>query len=79
MPPPPPDDFMNDDIDSYLIAMDTTVGPSPTGPPTTPLAESTRPKQPAAANHSARLSSEDEDETAASGRPPSKKVKYERK
>lgn len=79
MPPPPSDDFMNDDIDSYLIAMDTTVGPSPTGPRTPPLAESTRPKQPAASNHRATLSSEDEDETATSERPPSKKVKYKRK
>ncbi|XP_070769093.1 cell cycle checkpoint control protein RAD9A [Enoplosus armatus] len=79
-PPPPPDDFMNDDIDSYLIAMDTSIapGPSATGPPTPPLADSTCSKQPAAANHRTRLHSEEEeqeeeDETANSDRPPNKK------
>uniref|UniRef100_A0A673A5F9 Cell cycle checkpoint control protein RAD9A n=1 Tax=Sphaeramia orbicularis TaxID=375764 RepID=A0A673A5F9_9TELE len=42
-PPPPLDDFMNDDMDSYLIAMDTSIapGPSATDPPTPPLANST--------------------------------------
>uniref|UniRef100_A0A3Q0RE40 Cell cycle checkpoint control protein RAD9A n=1 Tax=Amphilophus citrinellus TaxID=61819 RepID=A0A3Q0RE40_AMPCI len=41
--PPPPDDFMNDDIDSYLIAMDTSTapGPSTTGPPPPSLADAT--------------------------------------
>ncbi|KAM9357392.1 cell cycle checkpoint control protein RAD9A isoform 2-T2 [Symphorus nematophorus] len=79
--PPPPDDFMNDDIDSYLIAMDTSIkpGPSDTGPPTTPLADSICSKQPAAANHRTRQRSEEEeeeeevDETADSAGPPNKK------
>ncbi|XP_044061234.1 cell cycle checkpoint control protein RAD9A isoform X2 [Siniperca chuatsi] len=79
-PPPPPDDFMNEDIDSYLIAMDTSIapGPSATGPPTPLLADSTCSKQPAAANHRTRLHSEEEeveeeDETADLDRPPNKK------
>ncbi|XP_029296965.1 cell cycle checkpoint control protein RAD9A isoform X2 [Cottoperca gobio] len=77
-PPPPPDDFMNDDIDSYLIAMDTSIapGPSATGPPTPPLADSICSKQAAAANHRTRLHSEEEeedDETVDSSRPPNKK------
>lgn len=78
-PPPPADDFMNDDIDSYLIAMDTSIapGPSATDPPTPPLANFTCSKQPAAANHRSRLRSEEEeeeDDTADSDGPPNKKV-----
>ncbi|XP_044218950.1 cell cycle checkpoint control protein RAD9A [Thunnus albacares] len=77
LPPPPPDDFMNDDIDSYLIAMDTSIapGPSASGPPTPPLADSTCLKQPAAANHRTRLHSEEEeeDETSDTDKPPYKK------
>lgn len=70
---------MNDDIDSYLIAMDTSIapGPSATGPPTPPLADSTRSKQPAAANRRTKLDSEEEeeeDETGDPDRPPNKKV-----
>ncbi|XP_054453190.1 cell cycle checkpoint control protein RAD9A [Anoplopoma fimbria] len=77
-PPPPPDDFMNDDIDSYLIAMDTSIvpGPSATGLPSPPSADSICSKQSAAANHRTRLHSkeeENEDETADSGGPPNKK------
>ncbi|XP_034739872.1 cell cycle checkpoint control protein RAD9A isoform X2 [Etheostoma cragini] len=76
-PLPPPDDFMNDDIDSYLIAMDTSVapGPSAAGPPTTPFADYTCSKQTAAASHRTRLHSEEEEEdkTTDSGRPPNKK------
>lgn len=75
---PPPDDFMNDDIDSYLIAMDTSIvpGPSATDPPTPPLADSTFSKQPAAASHRTRSYSdeEEEDEIANSEGPPNKKV-----
>lgn len=78
-PPPPPDDFMNDDIDAYLIAMDTSIapGPSVTCLPEPPLADSICSKQSAAANHRTRLDSEaeeEEDKTADSGRPPNKKV-----
>uniref|UniRef100_A0A3Q4AIH1 Cell cycle checkpoint control protein n=1 Tax=Mola mola TaxID=94237 RepID=A0A3Q4AIH1_MOLML len=75
-PPPPPDDFMNDDIDSYLIAMDTSIapGPSASGPPTPPLADSLCQKQPAAANHRTRsYIDEKEDDLASSERPPNKK------
>lgn len=79
-PPPPPDDFMNDDMDSYLIAMDTSIapGPSTSGPPTTPLADSTCSKQPAAASHRTRLHSEveEEDETSDTDKPPNKKVRF---
>lgn len=72
---------MNDDIDSYLIAMDTSMapGPSATGPPTPPLAEPTYSKQPVAASHRTRIHSEEEeeeeeDEPADSDGPPNKKV-----
>ncbi|KAG7518552.1 hypothetical protein JOB18_036834 [Solea senegalensis] len=78
-PPSAPPDFENDDIDSYLIAMDTSIvpGPSATGPPTPHLAESTYSKQPAAAKHSTNIHSEEEeeeeDEMADSDGPPNKK------
>uniref|UniRef100_UPI0037E7EB4C cell cycle checkpoint control protein RAD9A n=1 Tax=Semicossyphus pulcher TaxID=241346 RepID=UPI0037E7EB4C len=76
LPPPPPDDFMNDDMDSYIIAMDTSMalGPLATGPPTPPLDVSTCSKQPAAANQRTRLhSEEEEEETEDPDRPPNKK------
>lgn len=77
-PPPPLDDFMNDDMDSYLIAMDTSIapGPSATDPPTPPLATSTCSKQPDAANHRTRPHSEEEEEEDENDdivRPPNKK------
>lgn len=76
--PPPPDDFMNDDMDSYLIAMDTSIapGPSSAGPSTPLFVPSVCSKQPAA-NHRMRLydEEEDEEETGTSGQPPNKKVK----
>lgn len=72
---------MNDDIDSYLITMDTSIAPGPfaTGSTTAPLAESTCSKQPALTNrktriHSEREEEEEEDETADSDKPPNKKV-----
>lgn len=85
-PSPPPDDFMNDDIDSYLIAMDTSVAPEQltTSPPGPSLADSTCSKQPVAANHRRRTHSKEEeeeeengeeDETADSDRPPHKKFR----
>lgn len=78
-PPPPPDDFMNDDMDSYLIAMDTSIapGPSSAGPSTPLVVPSVCSKQPAAANHRMRLynEEEDEEETGTSEQPPNKKVK----
>lgn len=76
---PPPDDFMNDDMDSYLIAMDTSIapGPSAAGPPPPPVVASVCSEQPAVANHRTRLYSEDEDEeeTGTPEGPPNKKVK----
>ncbi|XP_061690021.1 cell cycle checkpoint control protein RAD9A isoform X2 [Syngnathoides biaculeatus] len=68
-PPPPPDDFMNDDMDSYLIAMDTSVAPGPSTP------ESTSSKQHMVANHRSRLRGEgqEEEETADKDAPPNKK------
>uniref|UniRef100_A0A3P8SWP5 Cell cycle checkpoint control protein n=1 Tax=Amphiprion percula TaxID=161767 RepID=A0A3P8SWP5_AMPPE len=82
LPPPPPDDFMNDDIDSYLIAMDTSIapGPSTAGPSTPPLADPTCSKQSAVAAHRTRTHREEdeeaeEDETDDSDRPPNKKFR----
>ncbi|KAM3613050.1 uncharacterized protein V6R79_019406 [Siganus canaliculatus] len=74
-PPPPPDDFMNDDIDSYLIAMDTSIAPGPSAPSSLapPAAEPTCSKLPAAANHRTVLHSEEEEDETDSERPPNKK------
>lgn len=76
--PPPPDDFMNDDMDSYLIAMDTSIapGPSNTGPPPPSLSDDTRSKRPAAVSHKARILIEEaeEEETDDLDRLPNKKV-----
>ncbi|XP_026796337.2 cell cycle checkpoint control protein RAD9A [Pangasianodon hypophthalmus] len=61
----PPDDFMCDDIDSYLIAMETSdlAGPSYEPQP-----------QSSSTNHKSRLLSEEEDEEEESvERPPNKK------
>lgn len=59
--------------------MDTSIapGPSASGPPTNPLADSTHSKQPAAANTRTRLHSEEEeeDETSDTEKPPNKKVR----
>uniref|UniRef100_A0A674MXQ2 Cell cycle checkpoint control protein n=1 Tax=Takifugu rubripes TaxID=31033 RepID=A0A674MXQ2_TAKRU len=75
--PPPPDDFMNDDMDSYLISMDTSIAPAPSsaGAPTPPFVAPACSKQPAVANHRARLYSEEEDEEdlGSSEGPPNKK------
>ncbi|KAF7228232.1 cell cycle checkpoint control protein RAD9A [Nothobranchius furzeri] len=59
--PPPPDDFMNDDIDSYLIAMDTSVapGPSAANPPTTSLAAA---RETPSDRHRIRRHSEEEED-----------------
>lgn len=78
--PPPPDDFMNDDMDSYLIAMDTSIAPGPSseGPSTSLFVPSVCSKQPPAANHRVRLyneeEEEDEEETGTPEPPPNKKV-----
>lgn len=77
--PPPPDDFMNDDMDSYLIAMDTSIapGPSNTGPPPPSLSDDTRSKRPAAVSHKARILIEEaeEEETDDLDRLPNKKFR----
>uniref|UniRef100_A0A674PHB8 Cell cycle checkpoint control protein RAD9A n=1 Tax=Takifugu rubripes TaxID=31033 RepID=A0A674PHB8_TAKRU len=56
--PPPPDDFMNDDMDSYLISMDTSIAPAPSsaGAPTPLYSEE-----------------EDEEDLGSSEGPPNKK------
>ncbi|XP_047209129.1 cell cycle checkpoint control protein RAD9A isoform X1 [Girardinichthys multiradiatus] len=69
----PPDDFMNDDMDAYLIAMDTSVapGPSTADPPTSSLATSRKPPAP---NYRTRTYSEEEENGVEDpGRPPDKK------
>lgn len=71
-PPPPPDDFMNDDMDSYLIAMDTSVAPGPSGKQAPPEARAGS-SRPAAENQRTRLNSEDEDDPDQSVEPPNKK------
>lgn len=71
---PPLDDFMNDDMDAYLIAMDTSIalGPSDPSPSTPPLASQS--EQPRTANHRTRLEmEEDEEETENTDAPPEKK------
>lgn len=81
-PPPAPDDFMNDDMDSYLIAMDTSIAPGPSAaaprPGTPPSANSTCVKQRDAAGDGACLrggeeEEEEEDETSDADGPPNKK------
>lgn len=73
-PPPPSDDFMNDDMDSYLIAMDTSILPGPSGAHITPAPEvRAEPSKQAAVNHRTRLHSEDENEIDHTEEPPNKK------
>ncbi|KAM4732721.1 cell cycle checkpoint control protein RAD9A [Anableps anableps] len=59
--PHPPDDFMNDDMDAYLIAIDTSIapGPSTADPPPPSLAASRKPLAP---NYRTRTHSEEEAE-----------------
>ncbi|XP_046904145.1 cell cycle checkpoint control protein RAD9A isoform X2 [Hypomesus transpacificus] len=73
---PPPDDFMNDDIDSYLIAMETSevAGPSVTRCPSPDCPV----KTPIPANNRARLDSEEEEQEEDADqieRPPNKKFR----
>ncbi|XP_072293882.1 cell cycle checkpoint control protein RAD9A [Eucyclogobius newberryi] len=67
--PPPPDDF-NDDMDSYLIAMDTSIVPDPSVTTSLPRAE---PSKHSAVNHRTQSHSEDEDQTDHTDGPPNKK------
>ncbi|XP_015231655.1 PREDICTED: cell cycle checkpoint control protein RAD9A [Cyprinodon variegatus] len=75
--PQPSDDFMNDDMDSYLIAMDTSIapGPSTSDLPAPPVAASR--KLPAPNNRSRRHSEEEEEEDGEEDleRPPDKKFR----
>ncbi|KAF7657433.1 hypothetical protein LDENG_00027130 [Lucifuga dentata] len=75
--PLPPDDFMNDDIDSFLIAMDTSIapGPSAAGPSTPSLDNSAYSKQPDVANHRTRPHSEEEEDEEEDTPPPNKKFR----
>ncbi|XP_076878535.1 cell cycle checkpoint control protein RAD9A [Brachyhypopomus gauderio] len=69
---PPPDDFMSDDMDSYLIAMETSELAVPSYEPA---------PRPCSTNHKAQLSSEregeedecEDEEDEQADRPPSKK------
>lgn len=72
--PHPPDDFMNDDMDAYLIAMDTSVAPGPSTAefPPPSLAAS---REPVAPNYRTRTHSEDEEEEEDGERPPDKKFR----
>lgn len=67
---------MNDDMDAYLIAMDTSIapGPSAAAPSTPPLPSCL--KQPPAANHRTRLDMEEQQEEERDDleAPPNKKV-----
>ncbi|KAK7138300.1 hypothetical protein R3I94_013811 [Phoxinus phoxinus] len=60
----PPDDFMNDDMDSFLIAMETSELPGPSHAPTSPPHPTNNRKHPA---------SEEEQEEALAEGPPNKK------
>ncbi|KAJ0002986.1 hypothetical protein NQD34_008135 [Periophthalmus magnuspinnatus] len=74
-PLPPPDDFMNDDMDSYLIAMDTSIVPEPSVTASAPLARAESSKH-SSVNHRTQQHSEDEnetDETDHTAGPPNKK------
>uniref|UniRef100_A0A8C7H788 Cell cycle checkpoint control protein n=1 Tax=Oncorhynchus kisutch TaxID=8019 RepID=A0A8C7H788_ONCKI len=66
--PPPPDDFMTDDIDSYLIAMETSelAGPSDALAPRSPSPNHTLTTPP---------SEEEEEDTEDTERPPNKKFR----
>ncbi|XP_056327983.1 cell cycle checkpoint control protein RAD9A isoform X2 [Danio aesculapii] len=60
----PPDDFMSDDMDSFLIAMETSELPGPSHVPTCPQQPTNNRKHP---------TSDDEEEEALAERPPNKK------
>lgn len=72
---PPLDDFMNDDMDAYLIAMDTSIAPGPSDPSPATLPLPSHSEQPRTANHRTRLEmEEDEEQTEETDAPPEKKV-----
>ncbi|XP_029517961.1 cell cycle checkpoint control protein RAD9A isoform X3 [Oncorhynchus nerka] len=76
--PPPPDDFMTDDIDSYLIAMETSelAGPSNALAPRSPSPNHTLTTPPSVAMHRLERGEEEEEEdTEDTERPPNKKFR----
>uniref|UniRef100_A0A8C7HA69 Cell cycle checkpoint control protein RAD9A n=1 Tax=Oncorhynchus kisutch TaxID=8019 RepID=A0A8C7HA69_ONCKI len=77
--PPPPDDFMTDDIDSYLIAMETSelAGPSDALAPRSPSPNHTLTTPPSVAMRRLETGEEEEEEdTEDTERPPNKKVSF---
>ncbi|KAM4585880.1 cell cycle checkpoint control protein RAD9A [Fundulus diaphanus] len=71
----PPDDFMNDDMDAYLIAMDSSVAPGPsTADPPAPSLAAFR-KLPASNYRTRTYSEEEEDGEEDPERPPDKKFR----
>lgn len=77
--PPPPDDFMTDDIDSYLIAMETSelAGPSDALAPRSPSPNHTLTTPPSVAmRRLERGEEEEEEDTEDTERPPNKKVSF---
>lgn len=75
---PPPDDFMTDDIDSYLIAMETSelAGPSDALAPRSPSSNHTLTTQPSVAmRRLERGEEEEEEDTEDTERPPNKKFR----
>ncbi|XP_041698931.2 cell cycle checkpoint control protein RAD9A-like [Coregonus clupeaformis] len=70
--PPAPDDFMNDDIDSYLIAMKTS---ELAGPSDAPAARTPSPNH-KPATCSLSQCGEEEEETEDTERPPNKKMSF---
>ncbi|CDQ86564.1 unnamed protein product [Oncorhynchus mykiss] len=76
--PPPPDDFMTDDIDSYLIAMETSelAGPSDALAPRSPSPNHTLTTPPSVAmRRLERGEEEEEEDTEDTERPPNKKFR----
>ncbi|CAL8264296.1 unnamed protein product [Lota lota] len=81
-PPPPTDDFMNDELESYLIAMDTSIATGPSVPeavlaPLLPSRAGSPPAKPDPRStiHSEREEDSMEEEVEDLGRPPNKKFR----
>ncbi|XP_010899774.1 cell cycle checkpoint control protein RAD9A [Esox lucius] len=72
--PPPADDFLNDDIDSYLIAMDTSELPGPSNAPAQRSNHRLEAQSPVA-NHRLESEEAEEEETGDTERPPNKKFR----
>ncbi|XP_054890747.1 cell cycle checkpoint control protein RAD9A isoform X2 [Poeciliopsis prolifica] len=72
----PADDFMNDDMDAYLIAMDTSAAPGPSTADPPPPSSAT-PRKPPAPNYRTRTHSEEEEDDGEEDpeRPPDKKFR----